>query len=155
MEENGLSGLEDLRKLKRSVSDDVYLKQKAVKDVDAKINRLRKQKRVTGQYFSTKKVYQQYLKAKDKKSFRQDHESQLRIYEAARKTLNEEFGGQALLQISEIDKALAQLESEVKPRLVEDLSFARKQAYKINIHEENYLKMFGTTLSKSGKEERI
>lgn len=149
MEENGLSGLDDLRKLKRSVNDDLYLKQKAVKDVDTKINQLRKQKRVTGQYFSTKKVYQQYLKAKDKNAFRQKHESQLRIYEAARKTLNEEFGGQDLLQISEIDKALAQLESDVKPKLVENLSFARKQAYKINIHEENYIKMLDANHNRS------
>ena len=155
MEENGLSGLEDLRKLKQSVSDDLYLKQKAVKDVDTRINRLQKQKRVTAQYFSTRKVYQQYLKAKNKKAFREEHDSQLRIYEAARKTLNEEFGGQDLMQISEIDKELEHLKTEIKPQLVEDLSFARKQAYKINIHEENYLKMHGSDLGLSAKNERI
>ena len=53
------------------------------------------------------------------------------------------------MQISEIDKALAQLESDVKPKLVENLSFARKQAYKINIHEENYIKMLDANHNRS------
>lgn len=154
MEENGLSSLEDIRKLKQSVADDVYLKQKAVKDVEAQINKLKKQKRVTGQYFSTKKIYQQYLKSKNKKKFREEHESELRIYEAARKTLNEEYGGQDLLQIKQINEEIDRLSSTVKPQLLEDLSFARKQAYKINIHEENFIKGNSIVLDNDSKLER-
>ena len=153
MEENGLSGLDDLRKLKQSVNDDLYLKQKAVKDIDAQINRLQKQKRVTAQYFSTRRIYQQYLKSKNKQKFREEHDSDLRIYEAARKTLNEEFGGQDLMQIKDIDQELTHLKTEIKPKLVEDLSFVRKQAYKINIHEENFTRMHSDELSKTDKKE--
>ena len=153
MEENGLSGLDDLRKLKQSVNDDLYLKQKAVKDIDAQINRLQKQKRVTAQYFSTRRIYQQYLKSKNKQKFREEHDSDLRIYEAARKTLNEEFGGQDLMQIKDIDQELTRLKTEIKPKLVEDLSFVRKQAYKINIHEENFTRMHSDELSKTDKKE--
>ena len=153
MEENGLSGLDDLRKLKQSVNDDLYLKQKTVKDIDAQINRLQKQKRVTAQYFSTRRIYQQYLKSKNKQKFREEHDSDLRIYEAARKTLNEEFGGQDLMQIKDIDQELTRLKTEIKPKLVEDLSFVRKQAYKINIHEENFTRMHSDELSKTDKKE--
>lgn len=141
MEENGLTSLADLQKLKQSVANDVYLKQKAVKDIDDQINRLQKQKRITGQYFSTRKIHQQYLKAKDKKKFRQEHESELSIYESSVRILNEEYGGKDLMQIKQIDAEIDRLKSEVKPPLVEDLSYARRQAYKINIHEENLLKM--------------
>lgn len=141
MQENGLKTIEDIQKIKQATEDDVYLKQKAVKDVEAQINKLKKQKRVTGQYFATKKIYQQFLKSKNKEKFRQEHDSDLRIYESSRKILNEEFGGQDLMQIKQIDAEITRLEQQIKPPLLEDLSIARKFRYKIQIHESNFMEI--------------
>lgn len=141
MQENGLKSIEDIQKIKQATEDDVYLKQKVVKDVETRINKLKKQKRVTGQYFATRKIYQQYLKSKNKQKFRQKYDSDLRIYESSRKILNEEFGGQDLMQIKQIDDEIIRLEQQVKPPLLEDLSIARKFRYKIQIHESNFMEI--------------
>lgn len=138
MQENGIRDLKELQSVMQSTEDDVYLKQKAVKDVETQINRLKKQKRVTGQYFSSRKIYQQYIKSKNKEQFRKDHDADLRVYETSRKILNEEFGGQDLMQIKQIDAEIQKLSEEVKPPLLEELSMARKFRYKIQIHESNF-----------------
>ena len=58
------------------------------------------------------------------------------------------------MQISEITKALTYLVTEFKSILVDKLSFARQQAFKIKIHRENLLKMAGAYLTTPEKEER-
>ena len=58
--------------------------------------------------------YEHRFFSKNKQKFREEHDSDLRIYEAARKTLNEEFGGQDLMQIKDIDQELTRLKTEIK-----------------------------------------
>lgn len=50
----------------------------------------------TGQYLANKSVYSQFLKSKNKKLFRQEHQSEITLYETARKILQERSGGKKL-----------------------------------------------------------
>ena len=47
----------------------------------------------TGQYYANKKVYSEYLKAKNKAQFRVTHDAEMVLYESARRQLKELSGG--------------------------------------------------------------
>ena len=66
---------------------------KALRSTEQQIKEIREQIHYTGQYLANKSVYGEYLKSKNKKKFRQEHQSEITLYETARKILQEKSGG--------------------------------------------------------------
>ncbi|MDO4344979.1 MAG: rlx protein [Eubacteriales bacterium] len=69
---------------------------KALRSTEQKLKNVNEQIHYTGQYLANKSVYSQYLKAKNKKLFRQEHPTEITLYETARKILQERSGGKRL-----------------------------------------------------------
>jgi len=69
---------------------------KALRSTEQKLKNVNEQIHYTGQYLANKSVYSQYLKAKNKNLFRQEHQTEITLYETARKILQERSGGKKL-----------------------------------------------------------
>lgn len=69
---------------------------KALRSTEQRLKEINEQIHYTGQYLANKSVYSQYLKSKNKKKFRQEHQSEITLYETARKILKERSDGEKL-----------------------------------------------------------
>ena len=68
------------------MNDTLRTTEQALKNVNQQIH-------FTGQYLANKEIYKQYLKSNSKKRFRQEHSSEIALYEAARDTLKKHSNG--------------------------------------------------------------
>lgn len=66
---------------------------KALRSTEQKLKEVNEQIHYTGQYLANKSVYGQFLKSKNKKQFRQEHQSEITLYETARRILKERSEG--------------------------------------------------------------
>lgn len=84
----------DTRENLQMAFDDISEKykeaRKAVKSTEASLKSMNQQIHYTGQYLANKPVFAQMLRARNKKKFRQEHQTELELYEAAVKFLKEE-----------------------------------------------------------------
>lgn len=82
---------------------------KALRSTEQEIKEVREQIHYTGQYLANKSVYGEYLKSKNKKKFRQEHQSEITLYETARKILKEKSGGGKLPSLKVLKTKEAEL----------------------------------------------
>lgn len=64
--------------------------EKQVKATEASLKSMNQQIHYTGQYLANKPFFARMLKSRNKKKFRQEHQTELELYEAAVKFLKEE-----------------------------------------------------------------
>ncbi len=62
---------------------------KSLKDTESRLKEVNEQIHYTGQYLANKSVYAQFLKAKNKAKFRQEHAAEITLYETAARFLKE------------------------------------------------------------------
>jgi len=65
---------------------------KALKSTEDRLREINEQIHYTGQYLAKKSVYTEFCKSKNKGKFRQEHSSEIKLYEAAIKFLKEKSG---------------------------------------------------------------
>jgi len=65
---------------------------KALKSTEGRLREINEQIHYTGQYLAKKSVYTEFCKSKNKGKFRQEHSSEIKLYEAAIKFLKEKSG---------------------------------------------------------------
>ncbi len=82
---------------------------KALRSTEQQLRKIREQIHYTGQYLANKSVYGEYLKSKNKKKFRQEHQSEITLYETARKILKEKSGGGKLPTLKVLKEKEAEL----------------------------------------------
>lgn len=87
IQENGFDTMDDLQKSYDEISQKLKESRKDVKDTEGKMRQCNQQIHYTGQYLTHKKTYTQMLNAKNKKAYRTEHESDIILYEEARKFL--------------------------------------------------------------------
>lgn len=63
---------------------------KDLKSVEDNLRKVNEQIHYTGQYLANKSIYQKFVKAKNKGQFRQEHPTEIALYESARKFLKEQ-----------------------------------------------------------------
>ena len=78
----------------------------------------------SGQYYANKKTYSDYLKAKNKAQFRQEHDAEIILYEAARRQLKELSGGEKIPTLQHLKEEKESL-TAMKNEQYEEFSFAR------------------------------
>lgn len=66
---------------------------KALRSTEQKIKEINEQIHYTGQYLANKSVYRQFIESNNKKKFRKEHQSEITLYETARRILKENSGG--------------------------------------------------------------
>ncbi len=92
LQENGIDSLEQLSALNVAAQRDYSTAHEALLQTESRLKKVNILIRNYGQYLSHKMVYQEYLQAKNKQQFRSKHESELLLYEGARKVLKDEYG---------------------------------------------------------------
>ena len=87
IQEHGYDTRDSLQDSFSEIKNYASASRKDVKSVEDKIRKVNEQIHYTGQYLANKSVYQQFYKAKNKGQFRQEHPTEIALYEAARKFL--------------------------------------------------------------------
>ena len=124
--EHGIDSLEELDQISVSTKADYNQKLAALKETEADLRLTNKLIHATGQYLSTKAVHSEYLKTKNKKKFREEHSSQLSIYDAALKELREYCGDEKFMTMKMLKEKKTSLTAR-KNTLYEDFCFARSK----------------------------
>ena len=87
LQENNIATEHEFNALLDSVKEEFQQKQEQLKEAETELRKINKLIHYTGQYFSTKAIYQQYLQAYNKAEFRNYHSQDLSIYETSRREL--------------------------------------------------------------------
>ena len=136
LQENGIGSLEELSALQRAAQEDYNAAHEALLKTDSRVRKANILIRNYGQYLSHKQIYREYLQAKNKQQFRSEHESELLLYEGARKVLKDEYGSSRFPALKTLTVEKQALQQE-RNRLYEEESTARKRVQEVNIIERN------------------
>lgn len=90
VQEHGYDTRENLQSTYDEITANMHDARKNVKATEAKIKKVNEQIHYTGQYLANKPVYAQFLKSKNKRKFRQEHSTEMELYETAVKFLKAE-----------------------------------------------------------------
>ena len=145
MDENGFVSPEQLKQLADATKKDVDDKLSVLKETESELRRINLLIRNTGQYLANKDVYQQYLKSQNKKAFRQENESSILLYEAARKELRELSGGKTIPSLKQLKKDKQELIRR-KNVQYENYSFSRSRYRELQIISQNAEALFNKDL---------
>lgn len=96
VQEHGYDSLEDLQSAFTESQSQTAEMRKALRSTEQELKEINEQIHYTGQYLANKSVYSQFLKTKNKKQFRQEHQAEITLYETARKILQEKSDGKRL-----------------------------------------------------------
>ena len=130
LQENKIETREELMDLFSSVESDMQNQHSALLAVESRLKTVNQMIRLTGQYYAHKDVYGQFLHAKNKLQFHQEHETEILLYEAARKELRALSGGDRLPGMKKLKEEKATL-TERKNSLYEDYSFSRSRCHQL------------------------
>ena len=111
VQERGYSTEEDLMTALTTSQSETANCRKNLRSTQQELKRINEQIHYTGQYLANKSVYREFLHAKNKKQFRQEHLSEITLYETARNFLKQHSENKTLLSMkllkSEREKLLS------------------------------------------------
>ena len=87
IQEHGYDTRDSLENSFSEIKNHASTSRKDLKSVEDNLRKVNEQIHYTGQYLANKPVYQKFVKAKNKGQFRQEHPTEIALYEAARKFL--------------------------------------------------------------------
>ena len=87
IQEHGYDTRDSLEDSFSEIKNHASSSRKDLKSVEDNLRKVNEQIHYTGQYLANKPVYQKFVKAKNKGQFRQEHPTEIALYEAARKFL--------------------------------------------------------------------
>ena len=90
IQEHGYDTRDSLEDSFSEIKNHASTSRKDLKSVEDNLRKVNEQIHYTGQYLANKPVYQKFVKAKNKGQFRQEHPTEIALYEAARKFLKEQ-----------------------------------------------------------------
>lgn len=141
LQEHGLTETELNERYEAAKSDLSTLTAKR-KELEQEIKQLKSANYALKQYYETRKIHAQYLRAKDKKKFREEHASPLSIYDAAVKELRSMYGKDAFPSRKEIQEKLTAAQAEYHD-VYEDYCAARSRHNEIRDLRINYYELVG------------
>ena len=87
IQKNGYDTRDSLEDSFSEIKNHASTSRKDLKSVEDNLRKVNEQIHYTGQYLANKSAYQKFVKAKNKGQFRQEHPTEIALYEAARKFL--------------------------------------------------------------------
>lgn len=138
MVENGMQEIEDIESLLASVTADTAEKHKVLKATQERLKTVNALIRNSGQYYANKKVYNAFRNAKNKVKFREEHLTEILLYEVARKNLNELCEGAPIPSMKALKAEKAEL-TALNNSQYEDYSFARAKQFELQTIQQNLL----------------
>lgn len=141
LQEHGLTETE-LNERFELARDDLSSLTSRRKELEQEIKQLKSANYAMKQYLETKKIHTQYLQAKDKKKFREEHSSPLSIYDASTKELRSIFGKEKFPSRKELQERLTAAQAEYHT-VYEDFCAARNRHNEIRDLRTNYYELVG------------
>ena len=143
IQEHGYDTKEDLEGALTEAKAQADASRKSLKAAEDRLRDINEQVHYTGQYLANKPIYAQFIRSKNKGRFRQEHSSEISLYEAALKflkgkSLYDTAGGNATYKLP----SLKVLKTE-KEKLTKEKN-ARKEAY---LHDRDCQKELNTVCS--------
>ena len=136
LQENKIGSLEELSDLRVMAETDADSIHSSLLKVESNLKKANILIRNQGQYFANRSVYHQYLQADNKASFRSEHETELLLYEGARKVLRDEYDSRPFPSRKELLSEKGSLQKE-RNRLYEEDAAARNRLRSIERIEQN------------------
>lgn len=96
VQERGYSTEDDLIAALTTSQSETANCRKNLRSTQQELKRINEQIHYTGQYLANKSVYREFLHAKNKKQFRQEHLSEITLYETARNFLKQQAASEKL-----------------------------------------------------------
>lgn len=87
IQEHGYDTEEDLEKASEEAETQTANMRKALRSTEDKLRQVNEQIHYTGQYLANKSIYRQFINSTNKTKFRQEHQTEITLYETARKIL--------------------------------------------------------------------
>ena len=136
IEENGIKSREELVDLLELAGKDKSEELEKLKATETRLKTVNLLIRYSGQYYANKKVYSDYLKAKNKAQFRAEHDTELTLFEAARRQLKELSDGEKIPTLQHLKEEKESL-TLLKNEQYEAFSFARAKHKELQIVVQN------------------
>ena len=114
IQEHGYDTEDDLKSAFDEAQTQTTEMRKTLRSTEKKLREVNEQIHYTGQYLANKSVYREFLTCKNKKKFRLEHQTEITLYETARKILKEhtEDGKLPSMKLMKVEKEkLAALKS--------------------------------------------
>lgn len=89
IQEHGYNTEDDLKAAFDEAQTQITEMRKTLRSTEKKLREVNEQIHYTGQYLANKSVYREFLNCKNKKKFRLEHQTEITLYETARKILKE------------------------------------------------------------------
>lgn len=153
IQEHGYQSEEDLADAFQKAQAQASQMRKSLRKTEQDLKSVNAQIHYTGQYLANKSVYKQYLGSKNKKKFRQEHQSEITLYETARKVLKEHANGGKLPSMkalkAEKEDLLAQKDSQY-----EAYQKLRSHEKELKTVRANVVAILGKDLSRQAEQDR-
>ena len=137
LQENGIETLEELDQLLSSTQSDFNEKRILLKSTEDRLMTINLLIKHSGQYLANKQVYGEYVKAKNKKKFREEHEAELLLYETARKELKQLTHGEKIPSLKQLRSEKEDLIRK-KNQVYEEYSFSRAKLRELQTIHAKY-----------------
>lgn len=111
--ENGFDTQTDLKTALSAEKEKLSDIKKQVDTLTAEMNSIKEQIHFTGQYLSSKRIYTEFLKSKNKQLFRQEHPEQIQSYEETRTKLKELNPDGNYLQLKDLKERKAATQKQL------------------------------------------
>ena len=151
LQENAIGTPEELQDILSSTRADYDSRLAALKSTEAELKTVNSLIHATGQYLSTRAVHAEYLKAKNKKYFREEHYSDLAIYDAALKELRAHYGDRKFMTMKQLKERKTEL-TAAKNTQYEDFCTARSKRREIQTIAANVKAILGEQQLESREE---
>ncbi|MBS6194501.1 MAG: relaxase/mobilization nuclease domain-containing protein [Clostridiales bacterium] len=114
VQDQGYDTQEELLKHYETAKQKLSSEHEKLLALSSEMDTLNKQIHFTGQYHSSKKCFSEFVKAKNKKTFRQAHSSELSAYEEARDWLKEFYPDGKMLSMKSLNQKKSTLQEELE-----------------------------------------
>lgn len=113
IQEHGYDTREDLSAVTSKAKEDLNEARNTLNELTAELKTLNAQIHYTGQYFSSKSIYAEFIKSKKKKVFRREHGSELQAYEQARDWLKNFYPDGKMLSMKTLKPQKQELQDKI------------------------------------------
>ena len=119
IQEHGYNTVDDLQKSRQQISERKDSVQETLAQTDARIKAINEQIHFTGQYYATRHIQKDFLKARFKKKYRQEHRTELDQYQEAVSFFREHCDGKVpvMKELKAEKEKLLTLQSEQRKEL--------------------------------------
>lgn len=150
VEENGFDTQTDLKSALSAEKEKLSDVKKQIDTITAEMKSINEQIHFTGQFLSSKRIYTELLKSKNKRLFRQEHAEHVQAYEEARAKLKEFYPDGNFLQLKDLKEQKAIIQKQLD-KLNTELKYHSDHCKDLDAADANITAILNTKISEKQK----